>query len=531
MNWRSRFWAWTALTLVVLVQLPTIGFCQEPKSTSIAIPNRNIPSDATLLVTIRPAELLNGAYAEWIPVEIITAAGTQYLGFDPMQVQHAVVFASKMVKEHPPEMGCVVTFPKPLNLKIPNAVAHNQDGREIWTTPEMPGAIITKIADNTYYFGMEGYLKPTIEARDTKSVLVSQWTAHPPIGSVDIYFDMASNREFIGKVVEEARREVPPPLAFLFEMPELLDAVRIHYQFTESLSPKIVMTAGGPEQAKRLQEIISAGLTTAQMALMPQIESSLDTNDPVQRATVQYLRRISNLTVKTLQPTVEGNDLSLRIDGNAATVGTLVGLLLPAIQAAREAASRTQSMNNMKQLGLAMHLYHDVHGHFPVGIRDSVGRPLLSWRVEILPFLEQQALFESFHLDEPWNSEHNSKLIDKMPPLLAPPGVELERGYTSYQGVAGASQLFSGKIVSLKEITDGTSNSAMVVETNRDAAIIWTQPADWRVQQDDPTAGLHVRSGNGHLVLFIDGSVQAVLTDPQSFWGMTTISGGEVINR
>src|SRR5262249_30142494 len=80
------------------------------------------------------------------------------------------------------------------------------------------------------------------------------------------------------------------------------------------------------------------------------------------------------------------------------------------------AASRTRSANNLKQIGLAMHNYHDVNGAFPpAAVCDKTGKPMLSWRVLILPYIEQDALYKEFKLDEPWDSEHNKKLLAKMP--------------------------------------------------------------------------------------------------------------------
>src|SRR5262249_54507479 len=77
----------------------------------------------------------------------------------------------------------------------------------------------------------------------------------------------------------------------------------------------------------------------------------------------------------------------------AAVAGAL---LLPAVQSARAAARRAQSTNNLKQIGLAMHNFHSSNGRFPADIVDNEGKPLLSWRVAILPFVEQQALFNEF---------------------------------------------------------------------------------------------------------------------------------------
>ncbi|HEY7158442.1 MAG TPA: DUF1559 domain-containing protein, partial [Gemmataceae bacterium] len=79
-------------------------------------------------------------------------------------------------------------------------------------------------------------------------------------------------------------------------------------------------------------------------------------------------------------------------------------------------AARQRSKDNMQKLGIAMHTYHDVNDHFPPAtIYDKDGKALLSWRVLLLPYLEQDDLFAQFHFDEPWDSKHNKPLLAKMP--------------------------------------------------------------------------------------------------------------------
>jgi hypothetical protein len=214
-----------------------------------------------------------------------------------------------------------------------------------------------------------------------------------------------------------------------------------------------------------------------------------------------------------------------------------IALLLPAVQAAREAARRAQGTNNMKQIGLAMHNYHDVHRHLPAAaIADKQGRPLLSWRVAILPYIEQQELYQQFKLDEPWDSEHNRKLIAKIPQVYVNPShPELAaEGKTVYLVLASEGTLFAGpKPPRFAEVLDGTSNTLMCLEVNAERAVVWTKPDDFQVDSKDPLAGLRGARPNGFLAGLADGSVQFVSdsVDPAVLRAMFTRAGGEPIPR
>jgi hypothetical protein len=206
-------------------------------------------------------------------------------------------------------------------------------------------------------------------------------------------------------------------------------------------------------------------------------------------------------------------------------IAVLVALLLPAVQAARAAARRVESSNNLKMMGLGMHSFADVHrGRLPAAIVDADGTPLLSWRVAILPFIDESALYEEFHLDEPWDSPHNIQLLGRMPRIFERPGEALEPGMTCYVAPAGPGMIFDepeevtqGKVFTVgrnfSDIPDGTSRTVMALELPAGDAVPWAKPVDWT---GDPGAFLEGlgQSRNGlFLVLMADGSVRAVSAD------------------
>jgi prepilin-type processing-associated H-X9-DG protein len=201
----------------------------------------------------------------------------------------------------------------------------------------------------------------------------------------------------------------------------------------------------------------------------------------------------------------------------------------------KEAADRAVSVNNLKQMGLAMHNYHDNHNEFPAhAIYDKDGKkPLLSWRVAILPYIDEQALYDMFKLDEPWDSAHNKKLIDKMPSIYEPVGAGKKgKGLTYYQVFTGPDTPFDGaQKITLAGITDGTSQTLLAVEAKD--AVTWTKPADLTLPKDKdklpPVGGLFKSGMNA---LFFDGSVRFMPRDvsAESFRKIVTPAGGEIID-
>jgi prepilin-type processing-associated H-X9-DG protein len=221
------------------------------------------------------------------------------------------------------------------------------------------------------------------------------------------------------------------------------------------------------------------------------------------------------------------------IGSTLVVIGVLIALLLPAVQAAREAARRSQCVNNLKQMGLAMLNYHDINGAFPPAMTiDPDGKPLLSWRVLLLPYLDEQALYQQFKLDEPWDSPNNKPLLASMPRVYACPSLPTEGTDTSiYQVIIGPGTVFeNSKSISIREITDGTSNTLLVVEST--APVPWTQPSGLIYSPKAPVKGFGSAHPGGFNAAFADGSVRFLKNSisPQVLDGLITRNGNEVIS-
>ena len=161
------------------------------------------------------------------------------------------------------------------------------------------------------------------------------------------------------------------------------------------------------------------------------------------------------------------------------------------------------------------------------------GKPLLSWRVHILPYLGEEKLFKEFHLKEPWDSEHNKQLIARMPAVYHCPSLKRSlKNQTTYLGPVYESAMFTSASegLSIKDVTDGTSNTIFVVDANDDHAVIWTKPEDLKLDPNHPQKGLVGHHDDLIVALFVDGAVRFLpdTLDAKTLLGYFTRNGGEV---
>ena len=219
--------------------------------------------------------------------------------------------------------------------------------------------------------------------------------------------------------------------------------------------------------------------------------------------------------------------------------GLPIALLLPAVQSAREAARRAQCSNNLKQIGLAIHNYHDCYGCLPPAyIPDENGEPMHSWRVLILPFLEQGPLHDQYNFDEPWDSPVNAALADLMPETYrCPSDGTAAMSETSYALIVGPGTLFEdAEVTRFGDVLDGLSNTIMVVEV-AGAGIHWLEPTDLDLEQlslriNQPVGpGIRSHHPGGVNVLICDGSVRFVseTIDPEVLRALITKAGKEAV--
>ncbi len=195
-----------------------------------------------------------------------------------------------------------------------------------------------------------------------------------------------------------------------------------------------------------------------------------------------------------------------------------------------------ESARKMQSIQIAMHKYYKLHRCFPaIASFDSADRPLLSWRVHLLPFLDEQDLYAQFHLDEPWDSEHNKQLIARMPDIYNPPGrMRSMLGTTTYLVPVGDKAMFTGKHAGTKmrEFLDGTSSTAMIFDANEQESVVWTKPSGIRFNERSVKGSITRRFHDRILLGTANGAVYAIPsnTNYEKLIGIVTRAGGELID-
>jgi hypothetical protein len=169
------------------------------------------------------------------------------------------------------------------------------------------------------------------------------------------------------------------------------------------------------------------------------------------------------------------------------------------------------SVVKLRLIAHAFHGGHDETGYLPGEIFAKDGKPLLSWRVAILPYLDEMELYKQFKLDEPWDSENNLKLVAKMPKIYAPVRGKAQPGETFYQTFYGAKTLFDPKAkkrptLDQISIASGTSNTVMVIEAG--VPTVWTKPHDLPFDEKKPLPKLGGQFDGDFHILFCDGAVR-----------------------
>jgi prepilin-type processing-associated H-X9-DG protein len=515
-----------------------------------------IPADAVAAVVAQPGQLLTGPQGDLYPTEVLSLLGKKHAGFDPLTIQQAITVIgvpdpNATTRDPQPRAGFVLRFAAPIDLLtvttklVPSGRDVDINAAKARIAPRPQDMSCAVLDNRVLIIANETDLHWILSAQPGDSPLRKLMAAANTAPLAQAFLALEPLRPMLAPAMSHAAQQLPPPLQGFTKIPDLIDTVTLTTQQnpTGGLETNLVFAALNEADARELEGQLRGALEMGRAAFLAQMSSDMAKNsgdDPeISSAMMRYMGRLSEKTLAALQPVRDGNRVKFHFIAPAgpAVIGVLFALLLPAVQAAREAARRVQSSNNLKQIALALLNYEDTKHHLPARANfDANGKPLLSWRVHILPFLEEDELYKQFHLDEPWDSDHNKQLIDKMPAIYQHPGFDSPSpGLTLYQAVAGPGCAFEGNEgTTLKSFTDGTSRTIVVVEAAKSKAVPWTKPEDWEMDPKNPLRGLGgIFPGGVFNALFADGHVDAIsdTINPAIFKALLTRNGGEAVGQ
>lgn len=545
-----------------------------------------VPADAKMILAIRPAALVQHREIRTLVDSFRqTMSGKAVLVFPADDVEQLVAFWEGISQNPvnpgqtpliPVPSGGVVRFTKPIDWKAALAKSLGQPVQEARhdaqtyyrTTAIGAGWCLFAPDDRTLVLAQEDLLLELIEDRKAQAqhhAWDEVWNKSVQ-GQVMLALETRWLRRRIAQGMQglPARGQEPPIRSLTFDtISPLLDKTQSYalgLDTSEGLTVDLVARAGSEADAKAVANTLQAVLTLGQNAVSGWRQDQRGLRAGSGDALSGIVDAADSLLDKARLETT-GSYVHFQAK-SALAFAEAIKFLSPAVAASQNASRRNLSANNLKQITLAFHNYDASKNAFPAPVLygGKSGKVPYSWRVAILPYLAQQELYNQYDFDEPWDGPSNRKLIDKMPAVYSYPGIDgspLSQNKTAYfvftgegtalgppgaTAVRGAAMVGApggkdGQSVTAKpaapmimDITDGVSNTILLVESKRD--VPWTKPEDIPFDANSPLRELQGFNENGFNAAFADGSVRFISKsiDQTVLKALITRAGGEAIS-
>jgi hypothetical protein len=545
------------LVVIALLAVATAAPAADKLPADLAL----VPGNAVAFVHVKLADVWKADtfkeardLLEKAGPKAFAALDDQFVPAPSSVARGTVVVLQGEQKEAGPVVAVILAFSKPFDLaavkkaNMPKAVEKKANGKA-YVVDEGNGLAVHFADDSTLVVstpaGMPEFLAESGRANGPMRGAVLQ----------------AVNEQAIASVTNIDQLPLPPQLfeGWSDEQKEVLKVERLTLTMTFAAEVTFALSAtySGAADAAEAEKVIRAATAGMRKALEPmkaEAEKAVfgaEGKGKDVRPLAELPSAAGGLATLAWVNWVDGMlaDPPVKAKGDTVTakvtlpswagsyMGTMLVTLLPAVQKVREAAGRMTSMNNLKQLALAAHNYESANGTFPAAaICDAKGKKLLSWRVAVLPYIEQEELYKQFKLDEPWDSDHNKKLIPLMPKTFADPRVAAKPGETFYKVFVHLNAGFDWeKGQQITSITDGTSNTIMIAAGGD--PVTWTKPDDFEFDPLDADTKLPdlTKPFGALLVAMFDGSVRSLdlktMKDAdRRLRAAITRAGGEVVS-
>jgi prepilin-type processing-associated H-X9-DG protein len=508
-----------------------------------AIDLRYVPTRAVAVLVVRPADLLSTVQTQGLAKMLDEAAPFAKAGLKIENIEEAKFIVTRFPdpqpgRRIPPEefLLQVFRYKEPFDWK--GKFGENLVGKPVEAS----------IAGKTYYHSDHGdsAIRPAFYIPDDRTIVIGpeidlqraiasggksklDWAANwekVATGQAAAMVDLTALSRAIANEPGQEKRALFAPIW------EKGQQLFVSLQARDALSLAAEFLCATPDDAGRVQSTLEAVLTLARNAL-DEADRNMAKAPAAQAAALIPLVDMATEALKQGKLETEGSTVRYSTKLEADVAETAAGILAPAVMSARQAARQTQATNNLKQLMLALYNYNDANGHFPPPVvMGPDGKTPHSWRVEILPYVEAQHLYQRYRMDEPWDSENNKRILEEIPVVFRDPAADGARQDTSYFALVGPTTGLGsqdGTGTKIFEITDGTSNTIALVEAKR--AVPWTKPEDIEYDPSKPLPKFGGWHNGGFLAAFCDGHVAFLpdTTTEQTLHALITKAGGEPV--
>ncbi|MFM8273288.1 MAG: DUF1559 domain-containing protein [Gemmata sp.] len=518
-----------AVALVGPFDCPAPVAAQPPAALPEAL--KYVPTDAAVFLYADAAKIWNHEIVKTFrdsdkaTFGALETGAAKALGVKLEDLKSVVVFLPTVRRpEDTTKLGLVLTFAKPFDKKKledgMSAELPKNEKLKVFA-PDARTAVVLRGLDDAYAVPRpaepDGPLAEVIKAAGSgKHALAAGVT--------------------FANMPEDLRKDDLPGQVRGFQPIFMADTLTATVDLDKAVALAVRVKARRAAQAVDAEKALGAAMKLIGDELareLPDLEKDGKT-DPGLRDVVKVLRAVV-ATAKGAKFAVDGSEAqmtaALPLAGLPLATAYTAGLKKVQLRAVTQ-----QSANNLKQIAIAMHNYASTYNDLfpPAAVCDKRGKPQLSWRVLILPYIEQDALYKQFKLDEPWDSENNKKLLDKMPKVYAIPGVTRPGGTdTHYRVFVGNGAAFDWVMgTKITAIADGTSNTLMCVTAA--TAVPWTKPDELEFDPEKDMGKLIGLVVNGKAqVALCDGTVRTLAKLPprETVAALVTMSGGEVIGN
>jgi hypothetical protein len=498
-----------------------------------------VPPDALGFVTIRVADLWTSDIAKPLRQRVLKEKTEELEKLEDYGLTVAgIERLTYVARSNFTQYLMVVTASKPYSSKkVLRSLGAEEEIKkdEEKKFYEGRGLGLHALSDHTFVMGTAEGVKDFIDRSGQKAD-----------SSMPAAWRLASEKHhvFVGvnpsKVAKAAGMPVPPAFQPLLQS----QSAALTLDFGIETSAKMHISFPKVDQARDGEKAIKAGLDLGQSVLANFLDKQLDPEGEAETPYIcDLLKKLSDalkkVSVEAKETTVEAR---LQVKLYAATASGVLaelsrvneGYSTGATFAVNGQQPKDPTQSNLQQLAQAMLKYHKDHGHLPANaIYSKKGEPLLSWRVELLPYLDHEEMYKRFKLDEPWNGPHNIKLIDKMPEVFNDWGASRVNKLkaTRFRVFSGKGTAFEGtQGLRLTDFTDGSATTFLIVLAQM--PVPWTKPDLLPYLPNRPLCKLGGGArDNGFYAACADGSVHLIKekTDEKTIRALITRNGSEKV--